>query len=812
MGGGVSLIVVDHRARLNVELLRTLVDEFDVQQAVEAIKASTTYANPQKRSTEGMLRGARGAKAHALAAALRLMDDEVCTWHDDGQELSVPRGALSKIVDALAERCGIAEPSITEKFTRGDPRLEWPARDLVHRPDPKDETGVLRWYQEEAIAAVLRSKAGIIRAPTGCLAGETLVGINRAGKGSTMRLDHVVKMFNGGWAGGKKWDPSIETFVRAPMSDGTVRLARILSGTESGKRPVYRVRLAQYLRGPVGRGGKERWVKPEVLATTCHRFMTPFGWKRLDELDVGDTVFVDGGLETKGDRPAVWDPYRKPWYKLRTCRAHPYVGRKGVNPAKGGWTVAEHRLVAEARENRMSLSEFLRAVDERRPGLKFLNPKTWVVHHIDGNPRNNRMENLRVVTHAEHRQEHEKGSTKNITSKLRAVTIASVEYAGVVPTYDLEVERAEAFMANGVAVHNSGKTSMAIGLVNRVRVPSLIVVWSSSLMRQWHQRLKSELGLHELEIGLIGDGHNSVRAVTVGLQQSLVKRHDLRSKFGLVLCDEVQRFAARTFVEVVDHFDAEYRVGVSADETRRDGQEPIIYDVFGPIRHETAQKTLVEEGAVIDVKCRVVPTEYSAPWYVAAVKAKRMPDTHRLDEEQANATARTEIGLEIARALVAKGEQVLFWTKRVSHSETIVAELGKEMPTELVIGGVANRARFERGVAGLRDGSIKAVAGTLQAVSTGNDIPALSRGILMVSIGKNRQLFGQLKGRLCRPGKEEAVIYVLWDRKVYGAQFLERMVAWNTVCEVLSDGGQWVNGKDYLKAYKENHDDDPTNG
>lgn len=66
----------------------------------------------------------------------------------------------------------------------------------------------------------------------------------------------------------------------------------------------------------------------------------------------------------------------------RKCKAswHPFVGKSGY--------VREHRLVAELREGR------------------YLDPKVYDIHHIDGNHANNHPDNLEILTRREHLRRH----------------------------------------------------------------------------------------------------------------------------------------------------------------------------------------------------------------------------------------------------------------------------------------------------------------------------------------------------------------------------------------------------------------------
>src|SRR6185295_10926648 len=119
----------------------------------------------------------------------------------------------------------------------------------------------------------------------------------------------------------------------------------------------------------------------------------------------------------------------------------------------------------------------------------------------------------------------------------------------------------------------SGKTSALIAAIAKIGLPALVIMWDSGLLEQWQERIEKELGIPPEEQGLIRGGECRLRGITLAMQQTLnnykPKQWDkILPVFGFVACDEVQRYAAKTFTEQVDRFPARYRVGLSADERR----------------------------------------------------------------------------------------------------------------------------------------------------------------------------------------------------------------------------------------------------
>ncbi len=99
------------------------------------------------------------------------------------------------------------------------------------------------------------------------------------------------------------------------------------------------------------------------------------------------------------------------------------------------------------------------------------------------------------------------------------------------------------------------------------------------------------------------------------MQQSLCKANAaewraINSRFAVIICDEVQRFAARTFMDVIDKSAARYRIGLSASEKRKDGKECLIYDSFGGVAAAIDEKELVGAGLIHDVPFNMIRTNY----------------------------------------------------------------------------------------------------------------------------------------------------------------------------------------------------------
>jgi superfamily II DNA or RNA helicase len=347
----------------------------------------------------------------------------------------------------------------------------------------------------------------------------------------------------------------------------------------------------------------------------------------------------------------------------------------------------------------------------------------------------------------------------------------------------------------------SGKTTIALAVAAALQQPALVIMRDSNLLDQWKDRAVRELGLHAREIGILRGGSKLQIGprLTLALQQTLnsgaFPLGKVAREFGAVLVDEVHGVAAKTFQTVIDEFPARYRLGFSADETRKDGKEFLVYDQFGSVLYEVERDELERDGVIVPVRVRLVPTTFSADWYRDASSGER--DFNRFLEESTNDEERNAQLVGLVRRLVSDGTRPIFvFTHRVEHARWIadVGLFAVGVRAGLMLGGKPNAVRFAEDKSRLARGDLDAAAGTYNAIGTGIDVPAVAAGVMATPIGNNAQFFNQVRGRICRPapGKREGVLFVLWDRNVF-PDAPAKFKKWNRGnVEILDDAGRWI--------------------
>ena len=108
----------------------------------------------------------------------------------------------------------------------------------------------------------------------------------------------------------------------------------------------------------------------------------------------------------------------------------------------------------------------------------------------------------------------------------------------------------------------SGKSLVAIAVLAKARVPSLILCPTRALVEQWEQLLRA---FYAAPVGIVSDGVFCVRPVSVMTFESAYRRLDtLGDRFGALVVDEVHHFAGGLRAEALEMCTAPVRIGLTA--------------------------------------------------------------------------------------------------------------------------------------------------------------------------------------------------------------------------------------------------------
>ena len=300
-----------------------------------------------------------------------------------------------------------------------------------------------------------RGMATVLYGSPNCLAGDTQIKYcikTRTGKVQNRKggtLEHLHERFNGISVPGKGFYPREATtqsdyYVQSIDKYNKVFLNKVYAVVKTGKKVVYKLETAS---------------SKSILATKEHFFYVGDKYVPLKELKAGDEVFIhDNSFKSQKKE-------KRKNYAEVTVKFHPNWCKRVIAEKGKLYTYyrgSKSRAVYEAFLNNLSLKDYLETLntgtEETIRKLRFLHPYS-LVHHIDGNINNNVISNLMVVSRKKHTLMHLDLHKEKLAYYVHSDKIVSIKRIGKVETYDIKMYSPyNNFIANGIVVHNSGKT------------------------------------------------------------------------------------------------------------------------------------------------------------------------------------------------------------------------------------------------------------------------------------------------------------------------------------------------------------------
>ena len=147
----------------------------------------------------------------------------------------------------------------------------------------------------------------------------------------------------------------------------------------------------------------------------------------------------------------------------------------------------------------------------------------------------------------------------------------------------------------------SGKTVIALKAIERLAVPTLVIVPTIDLLEQWQRELEREFGR---SIGRFGGGEQRLEPITVSTYDSAyLKADSVGDRFGCVIFDEVHHLGGESYRDIARLLAAPARLGLTATFERPDGAHEVIEDLVGPLVHRVDVDTLAGDHlADYDIK------------------------------------------------------------------------------------------------------------------------------------------------------------------------------------------------------------------
>ena len=315
-------------------------------------------------------------------------------------------------------------------------------------------------YQHRGVAYLVNNPKAPLFADCGCLSWDSLVRITTAKCSRKVTLEKAYNTFHGRPSKDKTRKRVgllkrliADMYIRS-FDGEIIRLHKINDIIMSGIKDTTTLTLED---------GKS------IRTTIDHEIMTMRGWIELGNLTMDDLVMVDNlSKHQKTEKEVV--SKKTPDIRRAVGSYHPFARKQLSHQGKShSYLIEIHRLVYEAHVNGLEIEEFIRITREDPnicKTLVFVDIQTHCVHHKSKDHYDNSIDNLEILTIEEHGRLHNLGNEGYAKFKHgipEFSKVHSIKHHGMEMTYDIRCDEPyRNFVANGIVVHNCGKTFMVV--------------------------------------------------------------------------------------------------------------------------------------------------------------------------------------------------------------------------------------------------------------------------------------------------------------------------------------------------------------
>jgi len=285
-----------------------------------------------------------------------------------------------------------------------------------------------------------------------------------------------------------------------------------------------------------------------------------------------------------------------------------------------------------------------------------------------------------------------------------------------------------------------GKTVLALYILSKLKVKTLVVVHKDFLMNQWKDRI--EEFLPDATVGKIKQKviKTENKDIVIGMLQSIsMIEYDesIFKDFGFVIFDECHHLGAEVFSKALLKTNFKYLLGLSATPKRADGLSKVFEWYLGPIVYSIRKR----EQEDVDVKCIKYFTE-DEKYSKLIVNQMNKPLLATMINNITNYEPRTKMIVnEIIECLKEK-RKILLLSDRREHLKVLKEHIDKfkEYTTGFYLGGMKQRDLEESEKADV-------ILGTFSMASEGFDCRYPLNTIILASPKSNIE---QAVGRILR--------------------------------------------------------------
>jgi len=316
-----------------------------------------------------------------------------------------------------------------------------------------------------------------------------------------------------------------------------------------------------------------------------------------------------------------------------------------------------------------------------------------------------------------------------------------------------------------------GKTVMALNILSKINVKTIIIVHKEFLMNQWIERIEEfipDARVGKIQ-GKIFDTENK-DIVLAMLQTLCIKDYSpsMFQCFGLTIIDEVHHMGAEVFSQAFGKVVTYYTLGLSATMDRKDGLSKVFKMYLGDVVHKEKRDT-----TSMDVLVNVIDYHNDAPEYNKVKLDMR-------GNVQYSSMITTLCSFQPRSNFIVSLIHVLLKTK--TNEQIMVLAHNKNLLTYIYDALKENEVSVGYYVGGMKEADLKisetkkVVIATYSMASEGLDIKTLTTLILATP----KTDIVQSVGRILRQKHEQPLVVDIVDsHDVFKKQFTQRRRFYN---------------------------------
>ncbi len=328
----------------------------------------------------------------------------------------------------------------------------------------------------------------------------------------------------------------------------------------------------------------------------------------------------------------------------------------------------------------------------------------------------------------------------------------------------------------------TGKTEVALHLMQQTACSTLVVAPVRDLMYQWHRRIFMALGY---DAGIIGDNTFNVRPVSVTTYDSAaIHMVRLGNQFKLIIFDECHHLPGNFRRDAALMSIAPLRLGLTATPERSDGRHEDLNLLIGPTVYslpiQSVRGKTLADFEIVRIPVHLSDAEQSRYDEYSAAVRQFMFERRKMDSKFSWPDLCSEVGKdpEARQALLAyrkkqaiedRAEEKLRVIEdlfRLHHGTPIIIFAGSNaMARDIsirflipcLLSHCGKKERLDI-LSGLQNGSYPAIVAN-QVLDEGVDVPAVKVAIVVGGTSSTKQAKQRLGRILRRSGNTCATLY-----------------------------------------------------